>query len=123
MAEARVTIEQSRDDIVCVAAHGDLDAATAYDFDEEVRTVQERGPQTLVVDLRDVTFVDSAGLGRLVALARRGRRMGERVCFVRGPRAITRLFALTGVGGSIEWIRSEERRVGEECRSWWSPDH
>ena len=20
-------------------------------------------------------------------------------------------------------VRSEERRVGKECRSWWSPDH
>ena len=24
---------------------------------------------------------------------------------------------------SITIIRSEERRVGKECRSWWSPDH
>ena len=29
--------------------------------------------------------------------------------------------------GNLEYvkeaIRSEERRVGKECRSWWSPDH
>src|SRR3712207_7089922 len=25
-------------------------------------------------------------------------------------------------GGRVEW-RSEERRVGKECRSRWSPDH
>src|SRR5690606_41339797 len=24
---------------------------------------------------------------------------------------------------AIPLIRSEERRVGKECRSWWSPDH
>src|SRR2546430_9062597 len=23
----------------------------------------------------------------------------------------------------LEWLRSEERRVGKECRSRWSPDH
>ena len=25
--------------------------------------------------------------------------------------------------GSCKWIRSEERRVGKECRSRWSPYH
>ena len=27
------------------------------------------------------------------------------------------------VGGIIEIVRSEERRVGKECRSRWSPYH
>ena len=26
-------------------------------------------------------------------------------------------------GGDGEWVRSEERRVGKECRSRWSPYH
>src|SRR5256885_5001476 len=34
--------------------------------------------------------------------------------------ATTRLMTLTGVGGTG---RSEERRVGKECRSRWSPYH
>ena len=111
MDEARLTIEHMRDDVVCVAPLGDLDVDSAYRFDEEVRSIQEQGPSTLVVDLRGVEFVDSAGIGRLVALARRGRRMGERVCFVRGSRSVTRLFTLTGVGHGIEWLRSPDEAV------------
>src|SRR2546430_17626105 len=34
----------------------------------------------------------------------------------------TRGFALRG-GNVIDWMRSEERRVGKECRSRWSPYH
>ena len=33
---------------------------------------------------------------------------------------------LPGNGGGVlanQWSRSEERRVGKECRSRWSPDH
>src|SRR5690554_8138862 len=30
---------------------------------------------------------------------------------------------LTYQGGLRAQIRSEERRVGKECRSWWSRDH
>src|SRR5688572_19127778 len=27
------------------------------------------------------------------------------------------------LSGTVAALRSEERRVGKECRSWWSPDH
>ena len=27
------------------------------------------------------------------------------------------------IEGSVKWFRSEERRVGKECRSRWSPYH
>src|SRR2546429_4365092 len=30
---------------------------------------------------------------------------------------------MTRVPGAKPWIRSEERRVGKECRSRWSPYH
>jgi len=109
MADAVLDVEQIRPGTVCVKPRGDLDLGSAYDFDDAVRRLQEESaPGTVIVDLREVTFVDSAGLGRLVALARRGRRLGERVCFVRGPRSVNRLFALTGAGVLIDWIRTPE---------------
>ena len=37
-------------------------------------------------------------------------------------RNLTQGFAV-GIGGSMEATRSEERRVGKECRSRWSPYH
>src|SRR2546429_9150234 len=27
------------------------------------------------------------------------------------------------INGTSDWVRSEERRVGQECRSRWSPYH
>ncbi len=112
MANGTLEVEQIRPDTVCITPRGELDLDSAYEFDDAVRRVQEESATgTVVVDLREVTFVDSAGLGRLVALARRGRRLGERVCFVRGPRSITRLFALTGTGVLVDWIHSPEEAV------------
>ena len=32
-------------------------------------------------------------------------------------------FSLYGESGTERMMRSEERRVGKECRSRWSPDH
>ena len=32
-------------------------------------------------------------------------------------------YASVGLDGFENWYRSEERRVGKECRSRWSPYH
>src|SRR4051812_50144619 len=33
------------------------------------------------------------------------------------------LVAILSDGNILRAERSEERRVGKECRSWWAPDH
>src|SRR2546426_2347892 len=50
------------------------------------------------------------------ALAERGEGKGE----ISGR---TRVAALQGLAYSLLKTRSEERRVGKECRSRWSPYH
>ena len=44
-------------------------------------------------------------------------KLQERLAKLAGGVAVIR------VGGSTEVVRSEERRVGKECRSRWSPYH
>ena len=48
-----------------------------------------------MLDLRKLNFLDSAGLGRVLAVQRRATRDGRRLVVVRGCRAVERLFALT----------------------------
>jgi anti-anti-sigma factor len=51
-----------------------------------------------------VTFVDSAGLARIVAARRRAIRDGRRLVVVRGCRAVQRLFALTALDQQFEMV-------------------
>ena len=43
--------------------------------------------------------------------------------FVVAPKGVVRIGELAAGVGLLEPIRSEERRVGKECRSRWSPYH
>jgi anti-sigma B factor antagonist len=112
MADSPVTVERISPGCFHVAPHGSLAVDTAPDFDERVRELEDANAATIVVDLRDVSFMDSTGLGRLLALVRRGRQAGERVCFVRGPRNVQRVFVLTGLSDRLDWVTRPEDAGG-----------
>jgi anti-sigma B factor antagonist len=89
---------------VRVALRGELDLNYAYSFDEELRDVEDAQPPCIVLDLRELTFMDSCGMGRLVAARRRARRAGRRLVLVRGGRAVQYLLALTGGEEAFEIV-------------------
>ena len=78
-------IEELDAGAVRIALRGELDLAHAYTFDEELRRVEEARPSCVVLDLRELTFLDSCGLARLLAARRRARRPGTGSLLVRGP--------------------------------------
>jgi anti-sigma B factor antagonist len=75
---------------------GELDLMTAATLRAEHERVLARGSCHVVVDLRDLEFIDVAGLGALLALTAQARRDGWRLSLIQGPSAVRRLFELTG---------------------------
>ena len=67
--------------------------------------VEARKPELICVDLREVTMLDSAGLGRLVSAHRRARRGGWRFVLVRGGRVVARVLQTTRLDEHLEVTR------------------
>jgi anti-anti-sigma factor len=105
-----LTIEQLDDNGVKIALRGELDLEHAYTFDEELRRVEAMEPDCICLDLRELSFLDSCGLARLVAARRRARRAGRRLVLVRGSAAVQRLFALTAVDEAFEIVNEYPAR-------------
>jgi anti-anti-sigma factor len=99
-----ITIESLAADTVCVELSGELDFSRAYTFDEEMRRLEAQKPNSIVLDLRKLNFLDSAGLGRVLAVQRRASRDGRRLVVVRGCRAVERLFALSALDMRLEMV-------------------
>src|SRR3954447_5292368 len=95
-------IEDLGSGAVRIALRGELDLAHAYTFDEELRRVEDAHPSTVVLDLRELAFLDSCGLARLLAARRRARRAGHRLVLVRGSAAVQRLLAFAAVEEAFE---------------------
>ncbi len=75
-SEKVLTFEIERDgDTAVVKCHGRLVAGTTQELYEEVKQLLPQA-KVVVVDLEELTYVDSAGLGSLVRLHTSARRLG-----------------------------------------------
>src|SRR4051794_12289350 len=90
-------IELSREgEALVVALSGALAAECEERFNESLRRCDELDPSIVVIDLRRLTFIDSAGLKMILTASARLRDEGRRVAVVRGKAQVQRLFELTG---------------------------
>jgi anti-anti-sigma factor len=89
---------------VRIAVGGELDLSSALTFDEEIRRAEERNPRTLVLDLRDLRFLDSTGLRLIMSAQARARKRGHRFAVVQGTEAVQRIFRLAGVARRLDLV-------------------
>src|SRR2546430_17499058 len=97
------------------------------------RSVDE-GCSKLVVDCSRLEFCDSTGLNVLLGARLKAEAAGGGVHLAGMQPVVARVFEITGAeavftvhdtlqAALADEARSEERRVGKECRSRWSPYH
>jgi anti-sigma B factor antagonist len=78
-----------------VRFEGDLDIVTSEEMKRQLAALLEPGKATVVVDLHDVGFVDSSGLGALVALHHFAEARGSRFVICDVPPHVQDLLTLT----------------------------
>jgi anti-sigma B factor antagonist len=74
---------------------GELDLASVPELEAAVAAVRGDGAAEVVIDLRELAFMDSSGLRCLVQLDDAARADGWQLKLVRGPDAVHRLLELT----------------------------
>jgi len=75
---------------------GEIDIATVSQLRDRVTRLQVDGPARLVVDLTDVTFIDSLGLGALIGIHKRARVLQGSLVVIPSL-AASRVFAATAL--------------------------
>lgn len=82
---------------VRVVLSGELDLLCAYTFDSRLREVEGRGPAFIVLDVDGLDFIDSAGVGRILAAHRRARSAARPLRLTRGSRTVRRVLAIAAL--------------------------
>jgi anti-sigma B factor antagonist len=88
-------------DAAWVEVAGELDIATTPRLERTLREAQLE-TRLVVLDLRDVSFIDCSGVHVIVDASRRARQVGCRLVLLRGAPIVDRVFALTGHTDAVE---------------------
>lgn len=90
-----VTTEE-RDGVTLVVLGGELDIYTVAGFRRYLEDI-DAGSAPVVIDLTDVTLLDSSGLGALVSLLNRVRAGDGQLGLICPHRRLRRVFEITGL--------------------------
>ncbi len=96
MTALDVTTEHDGD-TVRVSLRGELDIASAPSVERALAHAEAGGSSCLVLNLRELAFMDSTGLRIVLRADTRARENGRRVVIVRGSDVVSRLFEVTGL--------------------------
>jgi len=89
---------------VRLALTGELDIAGAARVEQELDRIERQPPATIVLDLRQLAFMDSTGLRVIIAADCRAREQGRRLVVVRGTDTVQRIMEMTRLDERLEIV-------------------
>lgn len=101
-----------RDGIPVLTVRGEIDVSTAPELRERLLEVAENGAPVVVVDLSDVSFVDSTALGVLVSGVKRFRSEGGDLRLVVTQPHISKVLEITGLNDVFAIYATADDAVG-----------
>ncbi|HJR44648.1 MAG TPA: STAS domain-containing protein [Actinomycetota bacterium] len=102
MAQQKIDIDiTDADGFQVVRPEGDLDVYTVGSLRDAIGTIIESEKRKVVVDLDNVPFMDSSGLGALMGGVRRVREAGGDLAIACTREQHLKLFTITGFGEGV----------------------
>ena len=101
-------------DCAVVRIAGEIDAYSAPQLREQVIKLLADGTRHIIVDLRDVEFLDSTGLGALVGSLKRLREQDGSLALVATTGKILTVFRVTGLIRVFEFHPSAVEAISSD---------
>lgn len=88
--------------------HGELDLANSHLLESALDAPDAESAPMLVLDLRDVQFIDSTGLRAILTTHERLHEQGRELAVIPGSEQVQRLFTITRVGEHLRIVASPD---------------
>jgi anti-sigma B factor antagonist len=100
-AESFVISSQLQDRQLVVAVRGELDLATVEEFRDALEQAATSDAERIVVDLANLSFIDSRGITALLEANAASRQDGDRLRFHGASGQVARALSMTGVDKAL----------------------
>jgi anti-sigma B factor antagonist len=97
MAMDLVLGSRSENGWAVLEVQGEVDLYASSQLRDAILRLTEEGENRIVIDLNNVSFMDSSGLGVLVAGLKRARERGGELALVFGEGSVQKVLGITGL--------------------------
>jgi len=110
---ANLSLETSiAGDTAVIALSGELDLAGAATLEQELARPHTAAAAAVVIDLRNLRFMDSSGLRQIAATMQRAQSLGRRFALVPGREQVMRVFEITRMRERLEFVDDPREVTG-----------
>lgn len=95
-----------------VVVEGAIDATTVISFESQLKQLQEDGYTNFVLDMQGIKYVNSTGLGSLVATADNLEKVGGGLALIRVHPKVKVVFDMLGLNSFFRIFTNEDEAVG-----------
>jgi anti-sigma B factor antagonist len=88
---------------------GELEIASVPTLEGAVKRLCTEGTTAITLDLSELMFIDSTGLAAIIFAGRLCEKHGYGFSLIQGPRAVQRLFELTGLIDVLPFRDEQDR--------------
>lgn len=103
----------ARNDVTIISVAGSMDATTAPEFDEAWKKVLADGVTKLVVELKSVEYISSAGLRSILMIAKTCRAQKVSLAFAGMQAMVADMFKLSGFMSILKTFPDVETAISQ----------
>ncbi|MDK2800695.1 MAG: anti-sigma factor antagonist [Clostridiales bacterium] len=97
MASNLSVIEKKSNEVVVVELNGEIDISTVTELKDKLYAIIEKNNKDVRLDCKNLTYIDSTGLGVLVGALKKVKNNNKDIYIVNLRSNIKKLFLITGL--------------------------
>ncbi|NLL05540.1 MAG: STAS domain-containing protein [Clostridiaceae bacterium] len=90
-------VEEIINDSVKISLKGEIDICTSNEFKEKLYKIIDANQKDLLIDCKELDYIDSTGLGIFVAALKKAKQYEKKITFLNLKDNIKKLFIITGL--------------------------
>lgn len=102
-----VSVKELENNTVILKLDGDIDVYTSSDLKDSIFTQIELGAKKIVIDMEDVYYIDSSGIGVFISALGTLKKINGKICFIKITDPVKRVFELTKINSFFSVFSSE----------------
>ena len=103
--------QQSLRGVVCLSITGEIDLSNATDLSAQLQAAAESDGRGVILDLRELRYIDSSGIKVLVKAHLDARGAGGQIVLAAATANVQRLLTITGLDGLMPMFPTIEEAL------------